>query len=1107
VRRRLLVAFVVVAALAIVGFIAAWLVRPHAFLADKSGADDGRERSVQLDPAKVFASRRSAQRGAPGALVGAVRSFGADKPVAGVKVTIASGDVVVDATTRDDGSFAFVRVPAADDWTLSVANESLGEARLAGIVVVARQTTDVGVVYLAPKFGVPGAVVDERGRPIAGATVVVMERTPQARGDVLSMLRDLPRTVFPVLVTKTGADGSFRLAGLPPGTYVVVAKKPGYAGAIERAVTVAPDVSRSLRLQLEKGCRLAGRVVRADGGPVDGIPVVAFCFDEVTTLFETAQAAKVLVATDADGAFSLDGLRAGIWWVVAAPPGEAISCPPGVQVPKTAFLEIRLDGGATLSGRVTGTGGAPVADAEVSCDAGVTVAQALTDRDGRYELRGLAAGTAQRLGVRAAGYCSFGEWSMDPARRADAAFTLKPGANTRDVTLVAGGTVRGTVVEDGTTTPVAAATVSVLFSNSLVGAAPSSTTDAAGRFEVRGVPVGAAVIVARKPGWCQTGDDVLAKLQALRPWGVVADSSDVGSGAGLVVAKQGDVVERTIAMTRGVSLRGRVTGPDANPVAGARVAAEVQSFSGLATVLSEKAWGGASSSLTDADGRFEVAAPVGIGKVRVVATAPGFRSDREIDIEVGGATPPTDIELKLGVGGTIEGRVTDAAGAPVEGANVSWRRASDFPDNAMMQALIDLAATSEDRGRTTTGADGAYRLALVDPYGSITLEVHDARHVAAQINLVTVSEGKTSRQEVTLQSGLSITGRVSRSDGATPSNAWIEVHRVGFDGKGRDASGDESTTAPDGRFRVDGLESGKYQLIGHAAGAADGKPVVVDAGAEGVEIRLAALLAISGAVKFADGRPAVGAVVTTIPSERGKVLETRAGDDGAFRLDGLDPGDYELRAVAGPAVTDSAFVPRGVGEVAAGESDVAVVVEAGATISGTVLGLDGAPIAAGFVRCFADADRGDTSRRVTVAAIRDGRFVLKGLTPGKYVLSVDVRGLVAPQRTADAGATDADFRLTRGGAIKGRVLMPDGEPATGADVQIADEGDASARPPSDSTHYPDGDFSLACVLAGPHRVTAEATSEGVRYVGELRGVVVVDGKTTENVEIRLAKRE
>jgi hypothetical protein len=1073
-----------------------------------------------------------------GALVGAVRVFGTDAPVGGAKVSLASGDVVLDAATQADGSFAFSRLPDAADWTLAVvAVDGLGEARRAGIVVVPRQTTDVGVVYLAPSFAVPGVVVDERGRPLDGVSVVVMERGPEQGFDLTGHFRELPRPLRPAQEAKSDADGRFRLTGLPPGTYLVSARKPGYAGAFVRDVIVAPTATLPVRLVLASGHRVSGRVVRADGGPVGGIPVVAFRMKDLAAFFDAAPAMKIRVETEADGSFALDGLVDGNWWILAAPPGEAISMGDPVVVPRQSFLEIRVGGGATLVGRVTGAGDAPVADAEVVCESGQTVALARTNGEGRYELRGLATGTARVFRVHADGYCAFGVDSLfDKARRAESEFPLSAGVNTRDVKLLSGGKVRGVVVEAGTTTGVPAATVTALTGAAFLDVAPSATTDGAGRFEISGVPVGAGVLVVRKPGWCQADAGVFELLQALKPFGEVDNPIDGTAGPSFVLSKQGEVAERTIALTRGVSLRGRVTGPEDRPVAGARVTVGIdpgQSV-GFGRTLAEKAGGGGDPSrLTDDDGRFEIPVPVVAGKVHVEATAPGFRPDSQWEIEIGGAAPPPDVELKLRVGGTIEGRVSDASGAPVEAAVVTWRRTPNGAFDPLVQALLDMAESSDDHGRTTTAADGSYRLALVDPSpSSVVLDVRDGRHRSERRGGLRVDDGKTLRVDVTLEPGLSISGRVVRADGAPATGAWIDVARDGVADPAAAAADDALTIEPDGRFRVAALAAGKYRLTAHSREAGDSDAVVVAAGVEGVELRLKALSVIAGAVRFRDGRPAAGVDVTAIPCEAAEDEEdempdasdeatTVAGADGSFRI-------TLKRGVACDVVVDGRshrpgvnVLPRRVKRVAVGTDHLAIEVDVGLTIAGRVAAEGGAAPPAGVVswrRVIEEAapvgEAPDDSQAAdpewlgpSHAPLRDGRFELTSLAPGKYVVSVTAKPYATQTLRVDAGTRDVLVRLAKGGVVKGRVLLPNGAPAFFSSVMVADESDAdeAAEWPECQTDE-EGRFVLGGVAAGVHRLVAYDTDDEDRPLnGEAKDVRVVAGETVSNVQIRLKR--
>ena len=86
----------------------------------------------------------------------------------------------------------------------------------------------------------------------------------------------------------------------------------------------------------------------------------------------------------------------------------------------------------------------------------------------------------------------------------------------------------------------------------------------------------------------------------------------------------------------------------------------------------------------------------------------------------------------------------------------------------------------------------------------------------------------------------------------------------------------------------------------------------------------------------------------------------------------------------------------------------------------------------------------------TVATDAAGQFAMEGIAPGKYRLAAERNGFIATQYgargpgkagtllTLEAGQKSSGLaiRLTPHGVISGRVLDEDGEPATGADVQV-----------------------------------------------------------------------
>jgi hypothetical protein len=150
-----------------------------------------------------------------------------------------------------------------------------------------------------------------------------------------------------------------------------------------------------------------------------------------------------------------------------------------------------------------------------------------------------------------------------------------------------------------------------------------------------------------------------------------------------------------------------------------------------------------------------------------------------------------------------------------------------------------------------------------------------------------------------------------------------------------------------------------------------------------------------------------------------------------------------------------------------------------------------------------DAPAESTDRFCVTSKVNDGRFEVIGLDAGKVRLSVDVRGCLRRTITADSGAKDILFELIRGGFIAGRVLMPDGSPATRAWVRIVDEGDDPERPGGTRSEA-DGTFKLSDVTPGVHRVVASCDDEKgiVSVQGDARGIEVRSDKTADGVEIR-----
>src|SRR6185437_8764724 len=103
---------------------------------------------------------------------------------------------------------------------------------------------------------VAGAVVDQFGQPIAGATV--------SEGTQWGNLKILSRV-------DTGYSGQFWLSNRPPREIILAASANGY-GSASTLVTVKPGMGVT-QIQLPPELPLKGRIVNQDGEPIGGASV------------------------------------------------------------------------------------------------------------------------------------------------------------------------------------------------------------------------------------------------------------------------------------------------------------------------------------------------------------------------------------------------------------------------------------------------------------------------------------------------------------------------------------------------------------------------------------------------------------------------------------------------------------------------------------------------------------------------------------------------------------------------------------------------------------------------------------------------------------------
>jgi protocatechuate 3,4-dioxygenase beta subunit len=253
--------------------------------------------------------------------------------------------------------------PAAADLVLAGAS-----AGLTTVTVVMRRGAAVG-----------GVVVDFGGAPVPGATVSLEEAT------------DLVIAAQPETVT-ADAGGHWQLAAVARGTFRFIAS--GNTGTPTTSQPMSFDGStprRDIVLHLDAGGRLAGRVVDASGTPAQ------FALVRVTLPSSALRPRVRETTTDAAGKFTLAHLPRAPLDVVAR--AAAASSPVTTVELKQDFTDVilTLSNGEAITGVVVTDDGKPIADAQVTAVSTAVLDRRIpdtdiTDQDGRFALRGLAAG-------------------------------------------------------------------------------------------------------------------------------------------------------------------------------------------------------------------------------------------------------------------------------------------------------------------------------------------------------------------------------------------------------------------------------------------------------------------------------------------------------------------------------------------------------------------------------------------------------------------------------------------------------------------------------------------------------------------------------------------
>jgi len=883
---------------------------------------------------------------------------------------------LVEAVSDERGLF---RLEGLAKTSYSVAASAAGYGRTTKRSVSPGEAVEL---YLFAGSGIYGRILDEKGKAVGGALVTAEEGN--------GMFSSSP-------AQESDADGRFALLGLEPGAYRVHARHEDLAPEV-RDIELSQESDAEIEIVLTAGVTLTGRLVDENDEPVAGkVSLRTLDGGNVSVTMRS----RFRIETDREGSFSVGPLPGGDHMLLVEARGYAsrnVEAPVSGRNKVEDLGDIALETGLTIAGRVLDEGGGPIASAAVTAShpgrgmmsaSGDLFMVAETDEQGRFVLAGLSPG-AQMVHATAPGY-----GYSKPVQ-------VEPGAEGLTLTLRLAGSIRGTAVDPEGRPVTSFRVMARSFERQRT---PMVTVqDAEGVFVLDSVAEGEYAVEIL------SADFLAEAISSVRVSG--GNTTEVG----------------TVRLRRGGSIVGTVVDASADPLPGATIQAVAP--------RPRLYWAEDNAVSSDRMGRFRLGGLTD-GKVTVVASHPGYAETRLEGVEVDSSSRPSDVEIVLGLGGTLEGIVRTRDGTDIGGRTI--------------EAFRQETPWSRDRARTSE--DGSFRIEHL-PAGKLmaALQQEEANSsFTVQSREVEIAEGETTYVEFHSRPVL-VQGQVRRG-GSPLSGVEIELwpEGPGFSASygglavsGPPAAGPRylgGMSGEDGYYELLVGEPGEYHVAASAYGIGlpSRKVTVPDVDSLSLDLNFGGALVTGRVVDEKTEAPLAGAFVFARSTKSGTSSSDaglQVGADGLFELE-LEPGEFTIAVRADGFASEEEKISVAEG----GRSDLVFALSSGLRIAGRIVDANGRGI--GNLRVMAVEDSPDISappmRTASAMTIPNGSFSLEDLAPGRYnilVASGDAEGFAFLPSVA-SGADGLDSVLRPGGKVEGNVVDAEGAPVANAIVALA----------------------------------------------------------------------
>jgi len=867
-----------------------------------------------------------------------------------------------------------------------------------------QEETTLELALSAPK-AVAGVVQDAAGKPVAEVAVWVKiayrSSDIEVTGGILPP--SLGRERFQA---RTGADGKFRIDGLPEGAKLALGitkagmalDRPHDPVAYFNPSALEIEAGQSdLVLAVQRAGVIEGRVVKSEGNaPVPGAVV---SFAETGLGRDTTPPA----VSGPDGVFRFTDLQAGEYQLhvrmgTNEPPdlvGEtaSVAVEPGAT---NREAKLTLSPGGLLEVTVKDSGGEkPIGGASVYANvpgAGVPLKPVTTSAEGVARFR-LSPGDYQVFASKGRSSGQGGQVTVELNKTNQATVSM--------VAPEAGHALTGKVV-DAAGQP--APKVTVLLFPFHQG---EKKTDAGGRFDLGANP---------------------RQTVGMRNYQNVLIARDVGRNLAAAVDVEEDTTNLDLRLEPGLTLAGRVTDPDDKPITNAQV---------MVMFWTERMGSSLGSPVkVDAKGKFAIKGLPAGRKYGVTASATGFGQDNKTIEAADTATNRVELEiLQLPLANLrLAGVVVDAEDKPVAGAMIN-----SYGGNKQPQ----LNRRTDAKGRFSFEhvCVGPITLSANSPqggeYGNVSAEGGDTN--------VTLRLGSQEGNVITrnAQARQKINGIVLDTDGKPAGKVSVGLFPFfSYAQKKTDDAG-RFVLAPDANV-FPGQDSQRV-IIARDPERNLGAAVDLEEDATNATVKLAPGFTLAGQATDKDGKPLANAQAQVMfradrmSSPLGQSV--RANDEGKFEIKGLPAGRrFSVTVSAKGYGQDSHDAESGEGENRRIELDTFQLLIADQRIAGVVLDSDDKPVRGAYLYCYGDKQTGQSGQ-----SDAKGHFSFDKICVGSLQISANGQSGGFASAQVEAGDTNITIHLGNNGVrrsvsprpatLRGRPL-PDLAPAglTAADA-------------------------------------------------------------------------